>query len=620
LIDADGLGHVVDLNDGSVRTTIPGPLVDVAVADVDGDGMADLLVCGPDGLSAVAWASHPSATIEMDDVPCFGVVVVEADRTLAVALLGDQLHRYALGGGGPIKQDAFGQAIPPTARLKAEGDTLAVLRQDGLDLWGPDGQQIVRTELPVDSAARSERGWVWTTGGVLGGATSGDWFPDARGVVTQDLDADGRRTPAVLHPASRLVGWQDQASERAEALPFRPRMLAQADVNGDGGEDLVLLGDAALTVILAAGPPPIEQRMERAFAPAPTRSLLGVPVPLFQDTHGTLASGRRPPERAVTGGMGIAAGSALGGGQGLGASPIGVVAIEGMERQITPWVGFDTAPFFVQLPADGFVFWHLAMVSAGASIGNPHLRTGPYASLGILGAGVGLRTLWTPFETRSGLIHGLEGRMTTFADAGGDVLEPVGQVSISYVSSIPMGGKRAFDQRLPGVLPTAANVRSSKPGVCRRFGFSLGAVGGGSQTTLSWDFVGSRFPFEIAATPAASAYCESGSENHGLLVSLDSAPWYRYRIPWGRGLGDTRVAQMGTATLGYALGNDWVRVGPIGTAGIWALGGGARIVLTPLAIKAAGRHGVEARGLLLWPSVGSWEGGIFYTFWMDPRR
>jgi len=292
---------------------------------------------------------------------------------------------------------------------------------------------------------------------------------------------------------------------------------------------------------------------------------------------------------------------------------------ERMDKNVHPFVGMDLAPLFLAL-ADDSGFLHGLLISTGATVGNPHLRTGVYGSIGILGMGAGTRTVWTPFETRSGLIHGFEARMGAYVGTAGIWSAPIGEAMLLYVTSLPTGGEQAFDRRLPGVIPSRTTERTDAFGVCRRFGFSLGAVGGGSGTSLSWDFVGSRIPFTVSATPAAIASCESGYDDMTLLLSLESAPWYRYRIPWGGDAGDTRVRHMGSMTAGYMLGNDTIRVGPTVTAGIWALGGGGRILFTPIHTKAAGHHGIEARGMVLWPSVSSWEGGLYYTVWMDPRR
>ena len=140
--------------------------------------------------------------------------------------------------------------------------------------------------------------------------------------------------------------------------------------------------------------------------------------------------------------------------------------------------------------------------------------------------------------------------MGVFVGPGGSWEEPVGEAMILYMTSVPMGGEKGFDRRLPGVIPSGKVDRVDRVGICRRFGFSMGAVGGGSETFLSWEHVGTALPFEVSATPAAAGFCESGDKALGVLVSLESAPWYRYRIPWGWGEGDTRVRHMASVTAG----------------------------------------------------------------------
>ena len=196
---------------------------------------------------------------------------------------------------------------------------------------------------------------------------------------------------------------------------------------------------------------------------------------------------------------------------------------------------------------------------------------------------------------------------------------PSGEISLAYVQALPMGGAQGIQPPTRAPVARAASDRSTR-GPCRRFGGVIGVSAGASNTRSSWDFVGRNVQFDIAATPSASGWCEVAAGPVAWLVSLDSAPFFRYRVPWDQGQADQTVRQMGSLTFGPTLGGDAFRVGPIAAGGVWMSGIGARMQLTPIGGDALGHHGLEARALYLVPSVGAGQASLGYTFWMDPRQ
>jgi hypothetical protein len=100
------------------------------------------------------------------------------------------------------------------------------------------------------------------------------------------------------------------------------------------------------------------------------------------------------------------------------------------------------------------------------------------------------------------------------------------------------------------------------------------------------------------------------------MLGLESAPLASYLT-----LDDQRLHHMASHTVGLMVGTDTVRAGPIGTAGFWVLGAGARVVITPFKNKSRYVHeGFEARGLWLYNGAPAGEVTAMYTFSLDPRR
>ena len=160
-------------------------------------------------------------------------------------------------------------------------------------------------------------------------------------------------------------------------------------------------------------------------------------------------------------------------------------------------------------------------------------------------------------------------------------------------------------------------VRSGMP-VCGRLTASVGMASALSSTRYSWNFVGSSAPVAFTGSPAVSLSCESGSAPGRVFesfIGMESAPFLRYF-----GTGDSVLHHFGTVSGGLMVGSDTLRAGPIGTAGIWVLGGGARVAAGLHTDRQGLRHVLELRSQMLYQGAPSGHFMLMYGVSFDPWR
>ncbi len=264
-------------------------------------------------------------------------------------------------------------------------------------------------------------------------------------------------------------------------------------------------------------------------------------------------------------------------------------------------VGAVTAPTFGWVAADETAGIALAMFDVGVSVGDERFRAGVFATGGFLAAGLGIRAVVTPFDAPGGHRRGFEARLTWFTPRSG-------AMGLYYVQTVRGTGQR-----------TREVSRPRRGGFCARFTVGFGAAATASSTERSWEFVGSDEPFQLTGSPALVVACEQGGRTGGWHVGAETAPWAFHRVPTDDGGADRKLHHMGSMTAGAYLGAGAARVGVIGTAGVWTLGGGVRAVLSPFAARDGSRHGLELRALALVPSAPAVEAMALYHLWFDPR-
>ena len=636
LIGTEAEVRILDPATGRQTDSIEGRYRDAVAVDIDGNGTRELVLCGEGGVRTLPWESATTAG-RISDTDCSAVEVVYAKETLLVTAT-DALHLWSVDG--PLAdRGRFGDALEKPVRMVAHRDLLAVVEDDGSQLveWGPAGRRVLEADGPIDGFARYGDDWAWTTssgitaeGRVFAGATA--------------LAAGNAADLHILHPELSILGTLNSGVETAISLPFGARWIAVADLDADTDADVVV-GDGSQLVILRSnvGSAPLEPRgpdllntTRGATDPInlPSARVHSLNIPLFLGTDGNLASGRVPPEVTMIGGVGVTVGSALLRGLQGGGSPAFIAAMESVYSRGVRWhFGMDSSPTFTTITTRPRcpggrceeVTWHLALLNSGVTFGSAHLRTGVFGTFGLYGMGFGSRTVWAPFETRGGIVHGFEVRLWDLWDPrngiGKRITRSTGAVTLAYVTALPMGRGRSFDDTLPGISARPPEARPQSLVMCRRFAVAIGAGAGLSSTDLSWTHIGQNSQWDPTWSPAVSVACESGEKTAGLVYAIDSVPFFHYRVPWNGGTRDQQLRHMGTATIGGVIGTDVFRGGPFVTGGIWAAGAGLRAVFTPFGGPGdRAHHGVELRATALHPPGEAGEGLLLYTFWWDPRR
>ena len=293
------------------------------------------------------------------------------------------------------------------------------------------------------------------------------------------------------------------------------------------------------------------------------------------------------------------------------------------------FIGGDSAPLFSWVSTRGRGL-HLLNLSTGVSVGSPRLRTGPFVTGGLWSMGAGWRTVWTPWNDRWDSTGGIELRLTAMRRS-------TGQVMLMYVWNQPperSAKTRARmgrpDPAIPGWQPLITSgerleyatvdqdsplARTHPSGTrrtrCHRFSLGLGAAVGASETANA---VTNEPALRWSASPAVSASCEWSERGVALFTGVEMAPLFTTARPRGRPL-----RHLASHTLGVMFGSDTVRVGPIGTVGIWTLSAGGRASVRLTSTQRGVEHRMELRGSAL--AVGTaGQGLILYTMGLDPSH
>jgi hypothetical protein len=309
-----------------------------------------------------------------------------------------------------------------------------------------------------------------------------------------------------------------------------------------------------------------------------------------------LASAAEGPAHLTLVGGGAVIGGMLGPTQlTLGFSPSFLAAYEYGRGGARVYFAGRTAPTFLWVAGNEAIGGELAFADLGFTVGSERMRMGAFGTAGLLGAGAGVRAVFTPFDTKKGDLRGLEARLTVFAPRAGNF-------GLYYV--------HAFLPRRDEWIAREGEGRG-----CARFALAVGGAATVSSTARSWEFVGSDGTAEVSGSPAVAVACETGRRGAGFVISGESAPFAYYRVPTVDGGADRTLHHMGSLTLGAWFGGDGFRAGPVATAGVWALGGGVRAVLTTTAPGDGTHHGVEVRAIAMVPSAPAGEVMALYHVW-----
>jgi hypothetical protein len=678
---------------------------DVALLDVDGNGQRDLLLCGSYGVKAVPWEGHLGGIpVRLTSRYCDAIEVVDSPDGRLVATASEDLTLWAVPGDGTLaERERHDLHFEGRALLAAEGELLAVTAPGATEIleWSPHGQSALATGGPVGGLALGPWGWSWTLPerGLLADMTHRtvplDGTPGA--LASGDLDGDGQRDLAVLHPTLGLVTVVFGAGGLHERLQFTETIssIAMGDVDRDGCDDMVvgMSEPPGITVLhtktcesspplAIAGPtrtppaPPVTMRrssdpesdgdpdarnraesgppLADAYKPPPPTErppeVLGVEIPWFLGDKAARDAERMRVQQYVIVGSGWAMGGALRNVYlQIPFFPALSVEMEWGGPRLRFFLGGDSAALFLWMTENGGGI-HLANVSTGFTFGSPRLRTGPFATGGLLNFGAGWRTVFTPWDDGDTL-KGIEVRLTWFYPSTGEVMvlyvwsQPMRQPRTQYTGqgrrrtrtipppdpvlsepeepseSVEDVASEKREEEEPARIPVATagrrNPQRRIPGLlaCRRFGASVGIAAGGSSTRFSWEYVGSDVPISPSVSPVVAMQCEMGGRGLGLLLGLESAPFYSYLTKE-----DDRLHHMGSHTLGVMIGGDGFRIGPAASAGIWTLSGGLRAAIRLRVDKQKLTHQLDIRAMVHYPSAPAGQVMLLYGVALDPWK
>lgn len=633
---------------GVTRADLPYPAVALERFDVDADGDDEILLCGAAGL--VALDPTGFATAPLTTTPCDDVARV-VDPTGAHLYVADgTLRRYDVGEGGLIDRGPVGNFVGKP-RLAAAERRLGAADTERTRIAVFDGserREILASGVVGDLVA-TPSGFLWTIPrlGVAEDEAGVRWpiGPSPSRVLPAQLDADGVGDLVVLHRDNGTVAAVAGrgGGRQSRYFPEGPSAVAVGRLDDDPCDDLVVgfaetPGYAVLYTRPCAPAPVVEPPSPDEAAPldlsggwrapepvAPRPRVLGAQVPTFLGARSASPVERLRYQRYVVVGSGWAMGSTLDNVWfQIPFFPALAVEMEGGGPRTRWFVGGDSAALFFWITERGGGI-HLANASAGVTFGSPRLRTGPFVTGGLLNYGAGLRTVFTPWADGWNTFKGIEMRLTWFAPGTGEVMllyvwsQPMrparGVANATSVSSAPsLPPLPPGDTEEPWPVIGSSPPRSPKVG-CHTFHASAGALVGGSSTRYSWDYVGSTVPVAVSGSPMVSLGCESHGPAGRLYVGADTAPVFSYLTRR-----DDRLHHMAAYTMGFMFGDERFRLGPIGTAGVWVLGGGVRGVIRLREDRQGLDHHLDVRALALAPSAPAAQLAILYGISVDPWR
>ena len=672
------LGWLLDPASGEVRRLIGAGGVGAVAGDLDDDGSNELIVCGSSGLAALRWEgdSWPLVPVQLTNEPCEAIEVVSQTEPFTIAIATPSgLQVMAANNGALLPLETVPLPEGGAPLLATRGPLVAATRAGARELleWSPSGVSTIATGGSVAGLTYGPHGWTWTLPERSAIADVTHRLvaigPDGGSLQSAHLDDDGVLDLIVSHNETIAVVPSAVESEITHGPLGSTDLLISGDADGDGCGDLVRSSRSPAevqvfrsTACIGVSPHTAVESSRSAslipvrpgstdtirYTPAPD-PLEGISVgPGGTPVQRTTPSGTREPVPTVPHAMGMDLPPLLGSG------PLTVEERLSKQRYVllgTGWVvggsldrtllripvfpalsvelegGGPRARWFIGGDSAGLFFWlidrgteeepdtrggiHLANFSAGATFGSPRLRAGPFVTAGIWNAGAGVRAVATPWKESRYEQRGVEVRLTYFAPS-------VGEVMFMYVWSEPTRKPSALPadhefQKIPDYY--AGRELPSGVAVCHRINVGLGAVVGGSSTRHSWQYVGRDVAVEVRASPALAVSCDTGEKGTGMLLSMETAPLFSYLTT-----GDNRRYHLGSATAGWMVGGRSWRVGPIATAGVWALGGGVRGAADLFTDKQGLHHRLEVRAQALMLASPAAEGWVMYGVSFDPRR
>ena len=557
---------------GRILASAPRGGNDLALADINGDKWIDILLCADDGIWQIPLVSTGlGAPVRLASQRCGEFELVEKTEGLGLVSASDQAYVWSFSPEGKLsKPEVIGERLAGAPLVAGRGARFAVMgRDDQRVLENSEfGRSSFATGGRVGGLAAGERGWSWTLpeAGVVTDVTRRrvQVAPNPGSLASGDLDGDGVLELLVEHSSIGFLGIiaADKDEERLVRVPGAPRNIQVVDIDGDRCGELVYVQPGLSSVTVVPG-----------VCPAPEATAPVGP-----------------------------------------ATPTGPVVTEPASQ----------LPEVVTAELDVNSDWQRISVYVGQKL-ELILRDPQKAANSFAGRG-GPR----------GLVVRPDGKVTYTARA-----DHIGRWRVSVrmwggPSFVRRGGFELAVRPTPAGGVSGAEPESSKPPVTapdpttfkerprppasRSQGFfsvrscmvGVGVTAGATDTSRSWSYIGTNV--KVSASPALSFSCEGGNDRKlWWFAGVDSAPFFFYLVD------DATMRHGAAATMGVGYGDEKLRVGGFGTAGLVMAGLGARMVYMPFQTRSGLRHGLDVRATWFPADAMAAQGMILWSFRLGGR-
>lgn len=240
LVVVDGVVLAIVDGTGAILDGLAHDAVRVALYDVDGDGLDDVVTCGPSGVGYLPWVAGLGAPVALDGSPCQEL----ATHAGGIAAAGVDVLLLDEGYYGPVPTVIPAGLTAP--RLAASDDAVAWADAGASAWWERDAygvsSHVVGTGV-VDLAVSPDGFWVAEPAVLSDPAQTRT--PTSTPVALDAADVDGDGISDLIVAYSGLAGVLLADGSPELTLPATGFLLGAGDLDGDGCAE-VMFADAGL--------------------------------------------------------------------------------------------------------------------------------------------------------------------------------------------------------------------------------------------------------------------------------------------------------------------------------------------------------------------------------------